>query len=181
LGAIAGPPSGPCQSTISEVLKKCLRSKLKGPTAPGQACFAIKSIFTTVRAESKLRSWNLNIGNNVRVAAFCVSGIHGSGCVAIIRSVGTCGICIGLSGIQRGTVDLRVGAAGAGVNCTVNVVSRNVRRGAGVPRQADSMNRSRRAGTGGRIRRRRGLTIAVKCQGGAVGAGHQRTVGHRKR
>jgi hypothetical protein len=59
-----------------------------------------------------LRRWNLNIGNNVRVAAFCVTGIHGSGCVTVIRSVGNCGIGKGRSGIQRGTVDLRVGAAG---------------------------------------------------------------------
>lgn len=75
----------------------------------------------------QLRRWNLNIGNNVRVAAFCVTGIHGSGCVTVIRSVSDCGIGIGRSGIQRGTVDLRVGAAGAGVNCTINVVSRNIR------------------------------------------------------
>jgi hypothetical protein len=43
-------PSELRQSSTSEVSK--VAQKLKSPTAPGQAHFAIRSIFTTVRTES---------------------------------------------------------------------------------------------------------------------------------
>lgn len=47
-----------------------------------------------------LGSRNLNVGDDIRVATFRVTGVHRSGGIAVGRAVGHCGICIQSASIQ---------------------------------------------------------------------------------
>jgi len=134
-----------------------------------------------VLSRRDLGSWNLNVGSDIRVTALFIRRIHRCGGIAVCGAVNYRSVRIRRARNQVGSVDLRVRTAGTRtIGSPINVVPRNVRRSAGIPRQVDRVGWRRRASTGCGIGARGWLGAAGKCQGGAGPARNLRAESHGK-
>ena len=132
------------------------------------------------RSALGLWSRNLNVGSDVRVAAFLVTRIHSRRGVAVGGAVYYCGVRVQRTRIQHG-VDYGERSARVGVYRAINVIAGYVRRRARAPRQIHRVCRRRRTSPRQCFRRSGRLSIAAEGECGARRSGCLRTESHCKR